>query len=343
MSNRSKLMLTATLLALSVAGAGAPAAPAAGTCKPATNIEAIIDDSYSMSGSDPSANRAAAIKLLAAKDGNAKKTLGALVFGSPADYLTPPQPGAITVFKPLTIGPNVANISAALDQFVTADHGATDYNSAFALAKTDNPTADARIFITDGGHNEGEYANGHQGGPPTYVVGMGIGKALNQTTPSYEPDSDRLQRIAKETGGKYFPDVDNGNVQSVVNEIDAALNCQTVTKTFTDVFKKAGQSKSKVLAVGAKTKSIDFTLTWANPTDVFTISGITLKNSKGQTIGISKAKKLKVKRTAGKTFVNVRVSGLKKGKLKFKLKNKVLTPGLVSGVNLTTQATPRKK
>lgn len=326
-------MLTAAV----VIGINVPAATAA-SCKPATNIEAIIDDSGSMASSDASANRASAIKLLAGKSGNAKKTLGALIFGSGYDFTTPPEPAAITVFKPTLIGPNIAGMGAALDALVTANHGATDYNAAFNLAKTDNPNADARIFITDGGHNIDAYANGHAGGPPTYVVGMGIGKPTNTTTPTYEPDADRLQRIAKETGGKYFPDVDNGNIQATVNAIDAALNCQTVAKTFTDNFKKVGQVKSKTVSVGSKSKSIDFTLSWASPLDTFSINGISLRNAKGKKVG-----NLKITRTVGKTYLNVHVSRIKAGKLKFKLKAKTLGSGAFAGVNLTTQAVPSRK
>ena len=46
---------------------------------------------------------------------------------------------------------------AALDQKIHADNGATDYNGAFAQSDADNPSADARIFLTDGGHDIGEY------------------------------------------------------------------------------------------------------------------------------------------------------------------------------------------
>lgn len=69
-------------LAVVFTAGGVATAASAKKCVAATNIEAIIDDSGSMSATDPSANRAAAIKLLIAKSGNAKKTLGALEFGS---------------------------------------------------------------------------------------------------------------------------------------------------------------------------------------------------------------------------------------------------------------------
>ena len=300
----------ATLVAFYVV---APGTAAAASCVPANNIEAIIDDSGSMSSSDPDSNRAEAIKILISKSGNAKKTLGAVEFGTEG-YSTPPEPGATTLFAPQVVGPAEAAMKAALDAGLKADHGATDYNVAFALAATDNPTAAARIFITDGGHNNGDYMNGHAGGPPTYVLGMGIGAAS-----ATNKDAARLQQIANETGGVYYPNVDSGNVNATINQVDAAINCQAISKTFTDQFKKVGQAKVKSLPISASSKSVDLVFSWKSPLDLFTISNISLKPKKGASITVSK-KRLKIKRSAGKTYLNVHVGGLKKGKLKFKLK-----------------------
>lgn len=327
-----------SLLLLAAAAIGVFSAPAsaATTCKPATNIEAIIDDSGSMSFTDASNNRTEAIKLLISKPGNAGKTLGAVQFGSDQSYLTPPVPAAVTLFKPQKIGPNVNPMKALLDSQILNDNGATDYNAAFALAKADNPSADAWIFITDGGHNEGEYMNGHVGGPTTYVLGMMIG-APSPT----DVDANRLQQIATDNHGIYYPNVTNANIQATVNAVDAALNCQLVAKTFTDQFKKAGQTKSKAVSVSSKAKSIDLTLTWASPLDSFTITGIRLKPRHGATISIAK-KRLKIKRVSGKTYLSAKVSGLKRGKLLFKLKAKTLGSG-GGNVSLTTQAVPSKK
>lgn len=338
MPSSSKLSSTFALLALTAAIAAVYVSPAsaASSCKPAGNIEAIIDDSGSMAGTDADVNRVEAIKLLISKSGNANKRLGAVEFGSDQSYLTPPVGAAVTLFGPLPIGANIAAMQASLTNNVKADNGATDYNAAFALAKTDNPAADARIFITDGGHNDGVYTNGHQGGPPTYVLGLGIGPAS-----ATDEAATRLQTIANETKGVYYPNVNTGNIAATVNKVDAALNCQQVAKTFTDTFTKVGQTKKKVVSIGSKTKSADLTLTWASPLDQFSISSISLKTPSGSTISIAK-KKLKIKRTAGKTFLNANIKGLKRGKLRFKLKVKKIGSSAFAGVNLTTQAVPRK-
>jgi hypothetical protein len=323
----------AALIAVYIA---APGAATAATCVPASNIEAIVDDSGSMGSSDPNSNRAEAIKILISKSGNAKKTLGAVEFGTEDSFSTPPVAGATTMFAPQVIGPAEAAMKAALDAGLKADHGATDYNAAFAVGKSDNPNATARIFITDGGHNSGLYAGGHAGGPPTYVLGMGIGAAS-----ATDIDATRLQQIANDTGGVYYPNVDSGNVNSTMNQVDAALNCQAISKTYTDLFKKVGQSKVKSLPIAASSKSVDLVLSWKNPLDQFTVSNITLKPKKGASITISK-KRLKIKRAAGKTFLSVHISKLKKGKLKFKLKALKVTD-VFTGVNLTTQATQGRR
>ena len=324
--NSRKLALSAAAAAVLTLGVLAPSAGAA-TCTPASNIEAIVDDSGSMASTDFNTLRSEGLKLLMAKSGNAKKQLGAVEFGSGSLFPGDP-PAAATLFPPRPIGPNIAANTAALDAAIKADQGSTDYNAAFAQAKTDNPAANARIFITDGGHNEGEYTNGHQGGPPTYVIGLGIG-VLSPT----DPDATRLQTIASETGGIYYPSVTSSNIQATINQIDAALDCQKIGKTFSDIFTRAGQVKAKKLNVSSKTRTIDLTLTWATPDSKFTIGSFKLK-PRGK-----RAFKPKVKIVNGRTFVNVRLTKLKKGRLSFRLRSKTLGSSF-GGVNLTTQAVP---
>lgn len=320
------VVMICALFALNTGGA------IAATCVPATNIEAIIDDSVSMSWTDSNINRAEALKILISKSGNAKKTLGAVEFGSGDS-----TPAATTVFAPAAIGANATTMSAALTTNLLADHGATDYNAAFTQAGVDNPGANARIFLTDGAHNKGDYANGHQGGPPTYVIGLGIGDSVTGGT-----DAARLQQIANETGGTYYPNVTTDNVNATMNKIDAALNCQAIAATFTDIFSAVGQSKSRATRISARTRSIDLVLSWTSPLDAFTIGSIKLRTSRGTIASISR-KHLKIKRSAGKTFLNVHVSGLKRGKLRFKLRATTLGSATGSGVTLTTQATQNRR
>jgi hypothetical protein len=308
-------------VALSTAG-GAGAQSAAQTCRVSNNIEAIVDDSGSMAGTDFGLLRVRGLKLFLAN--NEPKTLGALEFGSDAARLF--QPGKIGTFR--------TPMEAILDQRIQADNISTDYNAAFALAKTENPAATSRIFLTDGGHTDGPYLNGHRGGPPTYVVGFG-----SVTTGT---DGNRLRQIASDTRGKAYLQTDATSLQPVFEEITAALNCQSVPRRYTDTFTRVGQSKVHALTVPRGTRSVRFTLSWLNPNDSFDIGSLRI-TSKGKLVAKSaKARKLKVTKRRGQSFVTIKVSRIKRGKLRFRVKAKKLAfPG--AQVKLVTQATRSRK
>src|SRR3954471_24116792 len=126
-------------------------------CTRVANVEAIIDDSGSMGSTDPNRLRVQAMDLLinALDD---KTTLGAVEFGESFDSSTP---SADVVFPAEAIGPNAGAMKSALDTQIQSDAGGTDYNAAFDTARSANPGARARIFLTDGGHNAGDYHDAH--------------------------------------------------------------------------------------------------------------------------------------------------------------------------------------
>lgn len=318
----------AGLLAMAIATAGASAAPSASaSCTPASDIEAIVDDSISMEFTDANRLRVQAMNLLIDTLGKGT-TLGAVEFGSEGFE----TPAADTVFPPQPVGPNGNAMRTALDQKIHADNGATDYNAAFAQSDADNPGANARIFLTDGGHDVGTYNEGHLvHNAPTYVIGFG-GIAAGE-------DQARLQKIASDTGGQYFPLKDSAQLQSVMNTIEAALTCQTPPRQFTDLLAK-GQSKTHSVAIGGATKSVQITLTWTSPLDKFKLSGLRLVN-KGHLLAVAsrpgkKPGKLKVSRTVSSTFAVIKVSHLHKGQLSFAVKAATVGSGAPK-VSLTTQ------
>lgn len=310
-------------------GAAAPSAHAsAGACTPATNIEAIIDDSGSMAGTDPSTLRVKGLKLLI-NTLSPTTTLGAIEFGGNF-FSEESKPAADTVFPPEAVGANAATMASSLESKILADNGGTDYNAAFAQSDADNPAAQARIFLTDGGHDIGTYNNGHLTHKvPTYVIGFSSGVAAPE-------DQARLQTIANETGGKFFPLTDSSQLQSVMNSIGAEITCQTPPQSFTDALKQ-GASKTHAVTVGASTKSLQVALTWASPLDKFTISQLKLVRH-GKTIARAARhiKKLKVSTVTSPTFTVLKISGLSKGKLTFKVKAATIGSGQPQ-VTLTTQ------
>ena len=329
-------------------GASARTKAAATPCVVANNVVFILDDSGSMAGTDPSTDfstgktiaplRVQAMQLEIKRDSNNAKNFAAIEFGDTADVLFPPENVA-------------ANRNAMLGSLskLTADNGSTDYNLAFDTANTTFPNAQARVFFTDGGHNAGDYLNKHlEGGkPPTYVVGFGTSAALPE-------DAARLQQIANDTGGQYFPQTSSAKLVSVMNQIDNILNCTTSSVvTINDTFTKLNQKKSHIVSVPRGKKAQDLVTTF-NTGAGFTVSNIveiykrkviakynpTVSNiSKKRT----KVKKLKVTKQTGATFINLHIKGLKPGaKLKFTLTYKQLgsstDPANPAGA-VTTQVT----
>jgi von Willebrand factor type A domain len=303
---------------------------ASAACTKATNIEAIIDDSGSMAATDSNRTRVQAMDLLI-NSLDSSTFLGSVEFGG---SIFENEPSADTVFKPEPVGANAAAMKSALDQKIQADNGTTDYNAAFAQSDADNPNANARIFLTDGGHDVGTYNNGHLAhNAPTYVIGFG--------GVSGAEDQARLQQIAAETGGRYFPLADSTQLQAVMDEIEATLTCQTQPRQFTDLLKQ-GQSKRHSIAIGAATKAIQIALTWASPLDRFKVSGLKLID-KGRLLAVaarrgkvSKPGKLKVQRTVGSTYTVLKISHLHKGRLSFAVKAVKIGSGEPK-VSLTTQ------
>ena len=325
------LAASAAVLLVPTGTAGARARTAA-ACTAATNIEAIVDDSGSMSVTDPSTLRVKGLKLLISTL-PATTTLGAIEFGG--NFFTEdPTPAADQLFPPEAVGANAAAMASAMEAKIKADNGGTDYNAAFALSDTENPGAQARIFLTDGGHDIGTYNNGHLTHKiPTYVIGFSAGVGTSE-------DQARLQAIAGETGGRFFPLTDSSELQSVMNEIGAAITCQTPPQTFKDSL-KAGASKSHTVTIGANTKSLQIALTWASPLDKFTLTGLKLTNHGKLVAKASRhVRHLTVKTTTSETFSIVTVSGLRKGKLSFKVKAATVGSGSPT-VTLVTQVGKR--
>jgi hypothetical protein len=299
---------------------------AAATCTPRTNVEVILDDSGSMAGFDFAKLRVAGTKLLLEKPANQQKRFGAVQFGTDAS----------TVFAPGVVAPGLAAMEAALDAQIDADDGATNYNAAFDKARADNANADARIFLTDGGHNVGPYLEGHKPGSRVDVIGFGSSTAGE--------DGQRLARIASETGGVYYPQTDSSTLQAVMNKIDAAYNCQSTPVEFTDQFTAANQTKRHTVPVGSRTRSIETVLTWTGATNVFDVvvqivrgKRVVAKSDLAETARRKRrrATKLRITRKRGATFLALKITRVKKGKLRLRLRAKQLS----APTSLVTQVT----
>ena len=297
------------LVALTAGGTAATAATkSAGGCTPATNIEAIIDDSGSMFITDSNKFRTSLLDAFAALQQNQGKTLGGIEFGDSADVL----------FAPATI-PGVIPAMDASFPLVDADNGGTDYNLAFATAQSANPNANARIFLSDGGHNVGTYNNGHLN-PKIKTDTVGFGSV----------DPALLNQIASDTGGTAFNLASSSQVPAVAAGITADLNCKAPPITFTDAFSHQGQSFAHSFKATGPTA--DILETWDNPATLLDVSGFSTGGKAGKASASSLAQtakkrggKVKATKKAGKGFVTVHLRGLKRGsKIKFNVKAKTL-------------------
>jgi hypothetical protein len=299
----------AAVIALA-ASSGATASPTASAaavkkgCVPATSVEAIIDDSGSMSTSDPSKFRTALLGAFASINDGLK--FGAVEFGSTADVL----------FAPARIPGVIPKMNASFS-LVDANNGGTDYDSGFRLANSQNRTAGARIFLSDG-----------LASPPllhvhpkikTFVVGLGVDVVSDPTAQAV------LAKIAKDTGGpRPFLITDASQLQPVAGAITAAIGCGGKAIKFTDSFATAGQVVNHTFRAKGETAKI--LTTW--PT-----TGVTITPTVGGAPRASVAK-VRVTTSSGATFSAVKLKGLKRGK---KVKFKVTATTLPTPTTATTQ------
>jgi hypothetical protein len=301
------LGLAGVLALLAATGGGASAAPQAkaAACQKATNFEAIIDDSGSMSGSDPSKFRTKLLDTFANIGANNGKILGGVEFGSTANPL----------FSPAPIPGVIPAMNASFVQ-VDADNGGTDYDAGFAAGNAQNPNANARIFLSDGLAQEPTQHLTPR--VKTFVVGLGLSN--NQQA------LELLTKIANDTGGPPpFLIEEASQLQPVAGAITAVANCKSLV-TFTDTFVRQGQQFGH--AFKAKGKSADILTTWPNIGTLLdlikiraTLGGQPLANSSE----LAQTARVRTKKKKGATFTTIRLKGLKKGaKVKFKVKAKAL-------------------
>jgi hypothetical protein len=324
-------LVCATALATAILVSPASARLHAAACTPLSNVEAIIDDSGSMAVTDSNVLRGQAVKLIITKQAQSQPTFtfGAVSFGDPDVH---------TLFPPGAVGANKTAMINSLAS-LNADDGGTNYGLGFNQAASDNPGRQANIFMTDG-ENFGDPVPLPQ--PPTYVIGFGDSNA--------SPDNvAALQNIASSTGGQYYPQTSSAKLVSVVNGILAQITCQSQPQSFNDTFTKVGQAINHSVVIGGKTRSADFVVSYPTKDDQFSFAASLFVHGKkvaASTAKKHKVKKLKVTIVRSETFFTAHVRGLKRGKLKFKIKAKKLgvslDPTNPAGA-VTTQFTPSRK
>jgi hypothetical protein len=237
------------------------------------------------------------LELFTRLGGNESKTLGAVEFGSGADTLFAPQP----------IGAGRPAMISALRSRLVADNGGTAYDSGFVKAAQDNPSATARIFLTDS-PDDGAYNNAHRGGGRTYVVGLRFGPAGLA-----DPAANRLFQIAGDTGGVYYPVPDPARLQPTFNTISAAMACLPPPRTWNGrTFVRAGQTSVRTTGVSRAARRLDLVLSWAQPNNRFVLASVQALGRRNRVIadltGRGRPRKLRARRASASTFQTLTVS-----------------------------------
>jgi von Willebrand factor type A domain len=301
------------LAALAVSGTSSAGAAPLPNCTVANNLEAIIDDSGSMSITDDQRFRVDMVNILAAL--NPDKSMGGVEFGS----------DAVPLFLANPIGPNLNTIMSALNA-VQADNGGTDYEQGFTVANGQNPGANARIFLSDGAPNFDPDPNVWKNpNIKTYVVGFG------------QVDPVVLNQIAADTGGPSPFNVTNtAQLRTVAAIINARINCEPdpiqITKTL-----KSGQVKGLSFAADGNTAQVVTSWTPGSKIQVF---GFT-QGGGGHTSAIAQSAKkrggsIKAKQSRGASYTVINLSHIHKGRVRFKIKAKKA----VGKVPVTTAISP---
>jgi hypothetical protein len=248
-----------------------------GACAPADNVAAIVDDSGSMDDNDPGNIRRRALELLITKPEAQSRTFGAVEFGS----------DAASLFAPAPVGSSQGSMLGALSGLAN-DDGSTDYNAAFAVSSAEQPQAGARIFLTDGEHNEGEYADGHRGGPRTFVIGLNLGPDDGSSE-----GAALLGRIASETGGTYFPlrlqpedtpTTQVGRLQPVLNEIDSRIGCAPVEAESAVTMSAPNRRSSQVSALFDRQAAMEIVVSWGTDDVDVDLASADVRNHHGRII-----------------------------------------------------------
>ncbi len=271
------------------------------------DVEAIVDISGSMAGTDPTFLRKDAISLLADLSGTADG-LGAVGFDNN--------------FQPIfdltrTSSQGVINFLKARARARIINRGGTDYNigmdkawEALNAAGVDPNKPKLVIFLTDGGHNAGTYNNGHlrfaapgtfnavtQRSWPVCVVQLGNPASFQAV------DVARLKRIAAETGGRYFATQSAAKLSGIYFQCRGQGTGQRALLTRVFVFLRANQQRQFVRLLRRNLKQVTF---FVSSGGTFTFQ-IALRDPRGRLITPA-TKRLGVVFRRGGTFAFFRIT-----------------------------------
>ena len=87
------------------------------------------------------------------------------------------------------------------------------------------------------------------------------------------PSGVRRGSIASDTAGKYFSLPDSCALQSVMDQVEATLTCQSAPKTFGDNLAQ-GKTRAHSVTLSRRARSAQLALTWTSPLDRFKVKAV---------------------------------------------------------------------
>ena len=303
------------------------------------DVEAIVDISGSMSGSDPKFLRKDALNLLGDLSGTADG-LGAVGFDS--------------AYQPIfdltkTTSQAVVNQLKARVKTQVINRGGTDYNIGMDKAwdALNAPGVDPNkpkliIFLTDGGHNAGDYNNGHlRFAAPGLFNGVTqrswpvCAVQLGRKASFLAGDVARLKRIASDTGGKYFATQSSASLNNIYFKCRGQSTGQQAILSRSVVFTKGGQQRQFSRRLAKRLRQATF---FVNSGGTFRFQ-MTLIDPKGHRITRS-TRRVGLVFRAGKTFQFFRITRPPAGSWRIIVKATKITD--VTGRGQVTISVPTK-
>ena len=298
----------------------------------AANVEAIIDDSGSLARFDPRGLlRRQALELILTNPANQNRVFGAVEFDATAHQVLPP----LRVGDSAVQGERLGVLRALLAERIDNSGRDTNLESGFDAAARQNPEAQARIFFTDGGRVDGlsQFA-----GVRTYVIGLRLRSGAARQ---------RLQALADESGGEFYPVADAGELQAALAAIDARLRGERplmatvqpspgVARAMPSVPGEAAaavtgagrQVPLRATAQSARVQRLRLAVTWNRRSARFRLGALRIRVRGGRTVRVGRRQLrralagrsqqlrggMRIKGRAGRTFLVLDVRGLPRGR-----------------------------
>lgn len=230
-----------------------------GTERGIVDVALVIDCSGSMSSNDPSYKRREAAKQFIdlVQTGDKIAVIG---YNSDAYVFASLQEVAGQADRD--------SLKQSVDQVFAS--GNTDIGEGLLVGKDElaaeilTEVRKGIILLTDGKHNADPYRDEHlqcyQDGIRVFTIGLG-----RSTDPQF------LQRVAEETGGKYYTATDAGTLQSIYNELSQAVAGGSQVASDRVSFTAAGTVANRVIEVRPETLQGLFSIIWPGSDYDFTL------------------------------------------------------------------------